>query len=127
MSLTTSQQHKVFLQKRSHSGEMKQVPGQIFTTVVSPMASPKPTISCSLCSDVFPGAKELGLHILTAHCDAQPETPATSPNKQQSPSLQHNVIIEGSPGMSMEVEVDPLEPTVRQETKLIEGKISWGL
>merc|ERR1719410_2833969 len=84
------------------------------------MASPKPTISCSLCSDVFPGAKELGLHILTAHCDAQPETPATSPNKQQSPSLQHNVIIEGSPGMSMEVEVDPLEPTVRQETKLIE-------
>lgn len=124
MSLTTSQQHKVFLQKRSLSGEMKQVPGQIFTTMVSPlvtpMVSPKPTISCSLCSDVFPGAKELGLHILTAHCDAHPETPSASPNIQQSPNVQHNVVIEGSPGMSMEVEVDPLEPTVRQEVKSVQ-------
>ena len=117
MSLSTSsQQHKVFLQKRSLSGEMKQVPGQIFTSMVSP---PRPTISCSLCNDVFPGAKELGLHILTAHCDtAQPDTPMTSP--MTSPNSHHNLVIEGSPGMSMEVEVDPLEQTVRLEVKPVQ-------
>ena len=126
MSLTTAQQHKVFLQKRSLSGEMKQVPGQIFTTsvspMVSPMVSPKPTISCSLCNDVFPGAKELGLHILTAHCDTNQDTPTATPTPQQSPNTQHNVIIEGSPGMSMEVEVDPLEPTETQEAQSVTEK-----
>ena len=91
MSLT-AQQHKVFLQKRSLSGEMKVA------------VAPAPTISCSLCPASFPGAKELGLHILAAHC------PGPAP-----PGQSDSLVIPGSPGLALEVEgeelqQDPLEP-----------------
>ena len=82
-------QHKVYLQKR----EGEEVKGEIGGG-----------ITCSICGDSLPGARELGVHILAAHCDVY-----------QQEEGGDNLVIDGSPGLSMEVEVDPLEPTSRPE------------
>lgn len=86
----TAQQHKVYLQKRSLSGEMKQLPALKSANTLS--------VSCSLCPESFPGAKELGLHILTAHCDAK---------KQEAVTNEDNIVVEENPSMLLKVEVDP--------------------
>ena len=90
MTANASSQHKVFLEKRGCEDVKVEV-----------MVG----ITCSICGDSLPNARELGVHILAAHCDAS----------QQPEETCDNLIIDGSPGLSMEVEVDPLEPTGRQE------------
>ena len=59
---SSSQSHKVILQKR----ETKQIPGLVSTA--SAVTKSKAAVTCSLCPESFAGAKELGLHILAAHC-----------------------------------------------------------
>lgn len=51
--LESGSQHKVYLEKRS--GEEPK---------------PEPGITCSICGHCLPGARELGVHILAEHCDA---------------------------------------------------------
>ena len=96
---STAQSHKVFLQKREmRSGATKQIPALVSATSVST----RNTVSCSLCPDSFPGPKELGLHILAAHCDAG--------KPDQDPELgeddEDNVVLEGGPGAFMEVDIE---------------------
>ena len=92
--MSSAQPHKVFLQKRSLSGEMK--------TQVGAGAG----VACSLCPDTFPGAKELGLHILAAHCGA-----AAEPRQQEEAESAaaeeeaESVVVDGTPGLFMEVDV----------------------
>ena len=97
MSVAATQRHKVFLQKRSASGERK-MPVAVVQRVQS-------AVTCSLCPDQFPGAKELGLHILTAHCSGAggQEEPAGQMDEEVEEE-EDNLVIEGSPGESMEVE-----------------------
>ena len=86
----TAQQHKVYLQKRSFSGEMKQLPALKSVNTLS--------VACSLCPEAFPGAKELGLHILAAHCDGK---------KQEAEGPEEDIVVEGNPGMLQTVEDGP--------------------
>ena len=92
----SSQRHKVFLQKRSVSGDRKM-------PVAVPVAPRANAVVCSLCPDQFPGAKELGLHILTAHCGGQ-GTGLGDECEDVVEEEEDNLVIEGSPGESMEVE-----------------------
>ena len=94
--MSSAQPHKVFLQKRSLSGEMKTTAG----------AGAGAGVACSLCPDTFPGAKELGLHILAAHCGA-----AAEPRQQEEAESAaaeeeaESVVVDGTPGLFMEVDV----------------------
>ena len=86
----TAQQHKVYLQKRSLSGEMKQLPALKSANNLS--------VCCSLCPESFPGAKELGLHILDAHCDGK---------KAEAEGGEENIVLEGSPGLLLKLDEEP--------------------
>ena len=103
--MSSAQPHKVFLQKRSLSGEMKTQAG----------AGAGAGVACSLCPDTFPGAKELGLHILAAHCGA-----AAEPRQQEEAESAaaeeeaESVVVDGTPGLFMEVDV--VEKTVVKAT-----------
>ena len=97
MSLAATAQHKVFLQKRSISSERK-MPVAVMAAVQA--------VTCSLCSDQFPGAKELGLHILTAHCGGAGQEDGVGEVEDVVLEQEDNLVIEGSPGESMEVEQD---------------------
>ena len=83
-------QHKVFLQRR----------GAVEAQVAA--------VTCSLCPDQFPGAKELGLHILTAHCGGQ--VGLEDGQEDVVEEQEDNLVIEGSPGESMEVEQEDCSP-----------------
>ena len=111
MSVSPSiQQHKVFLQKRPVGDPGGMVPVPMQTPAVAP------SVSCSLCTDTFPSAKELGLHILSEHCNT--ETPGPQHGNQEHLSdtaVTDSLVIEGSPGSMMEVEADQEPETVLQE------------
>ena len=100
--------HKVFLQKRNG------VESQPATTAAATEIGGG--INCSICGDSLPGARELGVHILAAHCDVY----------QQAEHQEDSLVIEGSPGLSMEVEVDPLEstPQVKEEEPTAMGMMN---
>ena len=100
---TTSQRHKVFLQKRSVSGDRKMPVAVPVTT-----SSRTNVVVCSLCPEQFPGAKELGLHILTVHCGGQNNGLGDDCEDVVEEEVEDNLVIEGSPGESMEVEQEPL-------------------
>ena len=102
---TTSQRHKVFLQKRSVSGDRK-MPVALPVTP-STNSSRTNVVVCSLCPEQFPGAKELGLHILTIHCGGQNNGLGDDCEDVVEEEVEDNLVIEGSPGESMEVEQEP--------------------
>jgi Zinc finger, C2H2 type len=74
-------------------------------------------ISCSICGDILQGARELGVHILAAHCDPSQrdelEKDRGDEEEEEEDELdEDNLVIDGSPGESMEVDVDPLEEDI---------------
>ena len=71
-------------------------------------------ISCSICGDILQGARELGVHILAAHCDPsqRDELEKDEIEKEDDDELEDSLVIDGSPGESMEVDVDPLEEDI---------------
>ena len=77
-------------------------------------------ISCSICGDILQGARELGVHILAAHCDPSQrdelEKDERDKDDMEEDELEDSLVIDGSPGESMEVEVDPLEEDVTGPT-----------
>ena len=67
-----------------------------------PRLVPAPTtasVTCSLCPETFDGAKELGLHILAAHCGSGTQSQSPEPAETE------NVVVDGSPGLFLEVDV----------------------
>lgn len=58
------------------------------------------SVSCSLCPETFLGAKELGLHILAAHCESQ-----KTQEDVEDADEEENVVVDGNPGLFMEVDV----------------------
>ena len=97
---SSAQPTKVFLQKRSLSGEIKQVPGLIVASAPKMAAS----VTCSLCPESFSGAKELGLHILAAHCDGGQR------QEEAENTETENLVVDGNPGLFMEVDVVEKKP-----------------
>ena len=107
MSLSSAQ-HKVFLQKRSSSGDMKPV-------TITASATP---INCSICNEQFNTARELGTHILSAHDDgvdpsASINTPTPTPPPTVTPPLPALI----SPPSPKQVEVNPSFHSKSQITK----------
>ena len=100
---SAAQPTKVFLQKRSLSGDMKQVPGLVAAS--APKMMKTASVTCSLCPESFPGAKELGLHILAAHCDSTNVQCAKPVLNEAENNTEENVVVDANPGLFMEVDV----------------------
>ena len=125
--------HKVFLQKRTSSTASTAVEPTPQSGLAPPAASPaldstgnaNGGINCSICGDSLPGARELGVHILAAHCDVTTSQQTTT-TETTTAIVEDSLVIEGSPGLSMEVEIDPLEPTtttVRPTSSILQAAL----
>ena len=85
------------------------------------------TVVCSLCSDIFPGPKELGLHILAAHCRNNQESETNLVVIGDNSGIKTKM--EDTEGRDTEVMVEaedkPVDPLDKYEKQVVVESIMW--
>ena len=92
---------------------MKQLPGLVSASSAPKTVMAASSVTCSLCPESFPGAKELGLHILAAHCGGGQDSThvqSTKPVSGETENNTENIVVDANPGLFMDVDVVEKRP-----------------